>query len=134
MILSFETPEKIRTTEEHNKLYTSDSGINGTYVSNMSDEDSKKFKAKHIKGDHERIEIRVQIGGVNCNIFVYKDIYTPAYQKYSTYEKYLIRLNELKNSHKHIKFSMNGKMDITFDDWNKINQAIEEAQKILNNE
>lgn len=141
-ILSFETPKKLRSTEEHNEMFQSDSGIAGTYIPNMSEEDMKKFKAKHIKGEQERIEIKICIGGVNCNIFVYKNIYNPKYPKYpeadygteaykEQKEEYEKKYNEWKNSHQNIKFSMNGKMNITFDEWNKINQAVEEAKKIL---
>ena len=65
MILSFKKPKKTLSTEEHNENYSSDCGIAGTYVSNMSKEDKQRFKAKHIKGADERVEIRVQTGGVN---------------------------------------------------------------------
>ena len=47
-LLCFDKPKKVRSTEEHNKTYMSDSGIAGTYVPNMSEEDKNKWKAKHI--------------------------------------------------------------------------------------
>ena len=128
MILSFDKPKKNRSTEEHNEMFVSDSGIAGTYVPNMSDEDTKKFKAKHIKGDDERVEIRVCIGGVNCNIFVFKKIFDPPYPSYTKSNN---DFNVWRRRHNHIKFSVNGKMDITFEEWNKINQAIEEAKELL---
>ena len=117
-ILSFEIPKKLRTTTEHNTKYSSDSGISGTYVSNMSIKDKRLFKAKHIKGAHERIEIRVEINGINCNIFVYKSQYNPA--------------NNWHNNHNDIKISMNGKLDITMHEWDDIQYAIKEAKTILN--
>ena len=61
-LLSFDKPKKVRSAEEHNKMFSSDSGIAGTYVPNMSKEDQLKWKAKHIKGDDERIEIRKEFG------------------------------------------------------------------------
>lgn len=57
-ILCWDKPKKARTTEEHNKKYSSDSGVDGTYVPNMSEKDMLKWKAKHIKGDDTRVEIR----------------------------------------------------------------------------
>ncbi len=125
MILSFEKPRKIRSANDHNEMHTSDSGISGTYVPNMSIEDQQNFKAKYISGDLERIEIRVTIGGVNCNIFVFNDIYQPKYISQNR--------NKWINRHKNIKFSINGKMDVTFDEWDKINGAIKEAIDILKN-
>lgn len=47
-ILDFSKPEKIRSTADHNKRYTSDSGVDGTYVPNMSEADMHKWKAKYI--------------------------------------------------------------------------------------
>ena len=64
-LLSFDKPKKIRSTEEHNKMFSSDSGISGTYVPNMSKEDQLKWKAKHIKGDDERVEIRKELTDYN---------------------------------------------------------------------
>ena len=58
MILSFETPKKLRSAEKHNEMYQSNAGVNGTYVPNMSKEDMNLWKAKHIKGSDERVEIR----------------------------------------------------------------------------
>jgi hypothetical protein len=74
MLLSFEQPKKIRPTKEHNEMYSSDSGVAGTYVPNMSDEDRKRWKGKHIKGEDERIEIRKSLSGVQLLIVVYKNI------------------------------------------------------------
>lgn len=71
-LLCFDKPKKIRNTKEHNEMYSSDSGVAGTYVPNMSEEDKNKWKAKHIKGEDERIEIRKTINGVQLLIVVYK--------------------------------------------------------------
>jgi hypothetical protein len=122
MILDFEKPQKIRSTDKHNEMFSSDSGVAGTYVPNMSEDDTKKFKAKHITGDHERVEIRVSMG-VNVVIIVYKKPY-PVKWDYTKQDEY-------RKRHLDIQFSVNGKLDITFDQWSNINQAIEEAKQIL---
>jgi hypothetical protein len=122
MILDFEKPQKIRSTEKHNEMYSSDSGIDGTYVSNMSEADTKKFKAKHITGEHERVEIRVSMG-VNVVIIVYKKE-NPVKWNYKKQDEY-------RKRHLDVQFSVNGKLDISFEQWNMINQAIDEAKQIL---
>jgi hypothetical protein len=122
MILSFEKPEKIRSTEEHNKMFSSDCGVAGTYVPNMSEEDRKKFKAKHIKGEDERIEIRVEMGS-NILIIVYKNpkVVKCDFHNYKEYAK----------KHQNIQISMNGKLDLSFEQWENIGKAINEAKQIL---
>ena len=123
MILSFEKPEKIRSTEEHNKMFSSDCGVAGTYVSNMSEEDRKKFKAKHIKGEDERIEIRVEMGS-NILIIIYKN---PKVVKYDFHN-----YKEYAKNHKNIQISTNGKLDVSFEHLENLKQAINEAKQILN--
>lgn len=122
MILSFEKPEKIRSTEEHNKMFSSDCGVAGTYVPNMSEEDRKKFKAKHIKGEDERIEIRVEMGS-NILIIVYKNSKVVKYD-FHNYKEYA-------KNHQNIQISMNGKLDLSFEQWENIGKAINEAKQIL---
>jgi len=120
MILSFEKPKKIRSTENHNEMNMSDSGVAGTYVSNMSDADKKRFKAKHIKGNDERVEIRVQMNGVNILIKVFKN-------KKETKGDWRERAKDNSD----MQMSMNGKLDITLDEWVLINDSIYEAKCLL---
>jgi hypothetical protein len=58
MILDFDKPKKLRPTVAHNAVHSSDSGVDGTYVPNMSRKDRAKWKAKQIGGDDPRVEIR----------------------------------------------------------------------------
>lgn len=120
-MLDFNKPQKIRTSEDHNNMFQSDSGVAGTYVSNMSESDKKKFKAKHIKGDHERIEIRVEMNGSNILIKVFKKANKSDFYGYQ----------EFKHYHNEIQFSTNGKIDISLNEWDKINKAVDEAKQIL---
>ena len=105
-LLDFTKPQKKRSTEDHNKRYSSDSGIPGTYVPNMSDDDMYKWKAKHIKGDNERIEIRKTFKGTQVLIIVHKN----------------------KDE---VKMSMNGSTHMTYTDWENMKLAVYEAKEIL---
>ena len=142
MILNFEKPKKVRSTEEHNNLFSSDCGVAGTFVPNMSKEDELKWKAKHIGGDDERIEIRKTLGGAQVLIIVYKEPYHPTYPHYpetrytdSSYHvnmaKYKERQKEWYKRHENIKISMNGKVDMTLEEYADLREAISEARLLL---
>jgi hypothetical protein len=74
MLLSFDKPKKLRPTEQHNSNFSSDSGIAGTYVPNMSQKDMERWKAKHIsRGDDPRVEIRKTVGGTQLLMVVRPD-------------------------------------------------------------
>lgn len=143
MILDFEKPKKVRSTEEHNNLFSSDCGVAGTFVPNMSKEDQYKWKAKHIGGDDERIEIRKTLGGSQVLIIVYKNSYHPPYPEYpetkytdSAYHvnlaKYKEKQKEWYKRHEEIKLSMNGKVDMTFEEYAEMREAITEAKMLMN--
>jgi len=121
MLISFDKPKKLRSTEEHNNIYVSDSGIAGTYVPNMSKEDELKWKGKHIKGEDERIEIRKTLGS-QLVIIVYKNKRTTIYGDQ----------REKCKDHNDIKISMNGPLKLTWKEYNEFNLVIEEAREILN--
>jgi hypothetical protein len=111
-ILNFEKPKKVRTTEEHNTRYSSDSGVEGTYVPNMSEEDMKAWKGKHIKGDNERVEIR--------KTFSYNG-------NRRTYAQVLITVH--KNGE--VYMSTNGAIGIHATEFPNFNLAIQEALDIM---
>jgi len=119
MLLDFEKPKKLRPTEEHNEMFSSDSNVAGTYVPNMSGEDRRRFKAKHIKGGDERIEIRVSMGvDVLIKVFKYAKITEGNWQ-------------QKVHDHNDVQMSMNGKLDISFSQFELIHKAVEEAKNIL---
>jgi hypothetical protein len=123
MIITFDKPKKIRNTEVHNRMHTSDSGIAGTYVPNMSEADMNKWRAKHIKGDDERIEIRKTINGVQVLIVVFKK---PRHVKWNYNNQ-----DEWRKRHENIKISMNGTLDMTDEEYKELRAAIEDAQVIF---
>lgn len=122
-VLDFEKPKKVRTTEEHNEMFSSDSGVAGTYVPNMSKEDMNKWKAKHITGEEERVEIRKTIEGVQLVIIVYKKA-RPAKWDYK-------KQDEWNKRHQDIRMSMNGKLDLTWDNFWDMQEAVKEALEIM---
>jgi hypothetical protein len=143
-LLSFEIPKKVRSTEEHNRINSSDSGIDGTYVPNMSEEDRRKWKARHVKGENERVEIRKGIGGVQLVIIVYKEKFKngqiepikPEYDgENETYQEYFKKIDEYhewyKGYHDDIKISMNVSLSISNAEFDELNQAILEAKEYM---
>lgn len=117
-ILSFEKPAKVRSFKDHAERYSSDSGIAGTYVPNLSKADMKKWKAKHIRGKDERIEIRKSINGAQMLIVVYKS------RQEGDWHAGI-------HSHENVQISANGKIQLAFADWQEMAQAIEEAKALL---
>lgn len=146
MLLNFDKPDKIRSKEEHNRKHSSDSGVDGTYVPNMSDEDNMRWKCKHVTGKMERVEIRRLLGGVNLVIFVWKESYKgsisyPSYKIGMTKEErrlYDKQYEDYEEDQKlvrpDVKMSMNGTMQISFEDWKEIDQIVNEARCYLKGE
>jgi len=122
-IIDFDKPKKVRSTDDHNQMYSSDSGVAGTYVPNMSEADAKKWKGKHIKGTDERIEIRRPIGGTQLLVGVYKDV---------KFTHWKVNQAEWYKNHNNVRMSMNGKLDMTFYDYDQLTKVIDEAKQILN--
>jgi len=95
-LINWDKPKKVLSTEEHNNHYSSDSGIAGTYVSNMSKEDMVKWKGKKfIKTPNPRIELRktfLHTTGANVLIIVSKS--NPNYT-ISTNGKIMMSLKEM---------------------------------------
>lgn len=117
MILDFNKPKKIRKTDVHNNMHSSDSGIAGTYVENMSDDDKQKFKAKHIRGIDERVEIRVNLNGTQMVMKVFKKKSDDSVVGYKRHED--------------VQISMNGKLNLSLKDWGSVTLAMAEAKQIL---
>jgi hypothetical protein len=140
MILDFEKPKKIRSTEEHNEMHSSDSGVAGTFVPNMSEEDKNKWKGKHIKGDDERVEIRKNLDS-QLLVIVYKKPHQPDYPVFPEFDggsrsgyweeankQYSAQHRNWEKRHQNIRISMNGPCQLTLQDWADLQQAILEAQ------
>lgn len=111
-IISWEKPKKVNTTEEHNQKYSSDSGIAGTYASNMSNEDKKKWKGKMvINCPMPRVELRktfMEYRGCYAQVLIIVSYKDP-----------------------NILISTNGKIVMPYSGWNEFNLVIQEAMNEL---
>lgn len=106
MILSFDKPKKLRSSNAHAEMYSSDTGIAGTYVPNMSETDKVKWKAKRIKGSDPRVEIRKTLLNGYAQVLL------------------VVRADS-------ITMSANGKMIWTNPLWEDLNKAVMEARIYL---
>lgn len=122
-ILSFEKPKKLRSSKEHNEKYMNESGH--AWIPNMSEKDMEKWRAKHITGKDERIEIRKTFSGTQVLIVVFKN------KRFTKWEEDRVAWSK---NHNNVRISANGKIDMTFDQYDELKQAIEEAKQILLNE
>lgn len=110
--INWNKPKKIRSTEKY-IIYFSDSGIDGTYVPNMSREDMESWKGKRIGGDNKRIELRKTF-----NVKTY-------------YAQMLIVIRPGNENDPNILISTNGKIALDFSMWEELKEVIEEARKEL---
>ena len=107
-ILDFNKPKKVMSTEEW-KSISADGAPPGVYVSNMSTTDMEKWKAKHIKGNDPRIEIRKTM---------------------SSQVLIVVRISTGDNV-SDVKMSCNGPIYMSFEQAQELQQAIQEAKEIL---
>ena len=128
-ILSWDTPAKARSSKEHTTMYSSDSGVPGTYVPNMDEADMAKWKAKLVgaRSDHPRVEIRKSIGGVQLLVIVCAD---PAPYPVSGDWK-AVDVWRRSGTACNVSMSMNGTLRMGFGDWAEFDQAISEAHQAL---
>ena len=111
-IINWDKPKKLRSTEKHNNMCSSDCGVPGTYVPNMSYEDRESWKGKHINKtkNNERIELR------------------KTFSRCGSYAQVLIVLEKEGT----VSISSNGKIAMTFDDWDEVNAVVKEALDLIN--
>jgi hypothetical protein len=98
-VLMWDKPAKVMTTEEWQAI-SADSAPPGVYVPNMSDADRAAWKAKAIKGQDPRVEIRKTAGGTQVLIIVRPES---------------------------VRMSMNGSATFTQEEWGELGTAVTEA-------
>lgn len=115
-MIDWSKPKKVRSTAAHNQMFSSDSGVPGTFVPNMSEEDKLKWKGKHInKGkDNARVELRKSFSfdGEYANVLL---------------------VVEKGEHHPYIKLSTNGKVAMSFSEWGELNLVVQEASTVVMN-
>lgn len=104
LILSFAKPAKKRRASEHAHRYVADGAPPGVYVSNMSDADRHRWKAKLVVGDEPRVEVRTEAVRANMVAVVTAE---------------------------GVRQSANGPVFFTPELWEAYRLAVDEAQRVL---
>lgn len=122
--ISWEKPKKARTAEEHNDLHSSDSGVDGTFVPNMSDEDLYRWKGKLVKlrtpkGDPAayQVELRKSIRGTQIVVIVATNGY-----RYKN-----LKPEQTRDINVHV--SLNGGLQLTDEEWDEFKAVVDEAKE-----
>jgi len=122
-----------------------DGGPDGGYVPQMSDADSRRWKAKkfNIGKPNARIELRKSIGGgmsgrgpvSQVHIIVALDgwDYGKKFEKRGGGIDPKRRYDLFDTAGLNVRMSMNGPLLMTFDVFNEINQIVQEARDYLEN-
>lgn len=138
-ILKWDKPERVMSKEEHQSI-SADGAPPGVYIPNMSQEDMQTFKAKlvGVRKGPKQVEIRVTRGSQILIIVSNEDPSLAKERKYAeewraSREKLGARVvapddDEEKSN---IRISMNGPAWFTYQDWEDLNQAIQEAREAL---
>ena len=122
MVLSWEKPKR-KMSKEDWKEQVFDGGPPGSYLPNMSDEDVKRWKAKHIKGKYARVEIRKELSALV--VIVVSKSGTPT-------KKHKTIWDEKDVGHEdNLIISMNGKAHLSFEEFDELKQAVAEARAKL---
>jgi hypothetical protein len=121
-LITWNKPAKVRPTEEHNDRFSSDTGIPGTFVPNMSQEDRLKWKGKIVNRRKPscHIEIRKSFpSGANLLIIV-------ALKGYSAN-------NGKDEDFSGVRISLNGPAKMSPQEFRDLYRVVEEAQfKLVN--
>jgi hypothetical protein len=118
-IINWDKPQKIRPSKEHAGMYSSDSGVPGTYMPNMSDDDIKKWKGKVVGATtgSPQVEIRK-----DCMVII---VSLGGGYQYKFYKRE-------RTTGINIHVSMAGPTQLTFAEWDEMKNVVEEArQKLL---
>ena len=118
----WDKPKKIRSTEAHNAAASSDCGVPGTYVPNMSWEDRGKWKGKVC---HTTTSPQVEIRKDSFVIVVGLDGYN-----YKSYRRIPAQFQaSTKGLNMHIASA--GPIRLTFKQWDEFKAVVDEAREVL---
>lgn len=116
-VLKWDKPKKAMSTEAWQSIIA-DNAPPGVYTPNMSKDDMFRWKAKHIKGVDERVEIR--------KTFQHKG------KKLNSYYSAQVCIIVSKSDTPKVLISTNGKIAMTEVEFNEFQSAINEALSVLN--
>lgn len=128
-LINWNKPKKLRSTKNHNDMHVSDSGIPGTFVPNMDEKDQTSWKGKFIKhrdGKSAQVELRKTFSGANLLIIVGNDGFN--------YKHYRRESDNLSTMGKNIFISMNGGLQLTFEDFADLYAVVQEAKAKIKTE
>lgn len=127
-MINWDTPKKIRSTEDHNRVNSSDCGVPGTYVPNMSMDDQRAWKGKHInKGKvGERIELRKTFDTCGNYAQVLVVLSDEGFDKNGSGVGF-----PTGKERGNIKISANGKLEMTYDEWDELKDVISVAKSVM---
>ena len=126
-LIMWDAPKKLVSTQEHNEKYSSDCEVPGTFVPNMSREDRETWKGKLTthKDGSKQIELRKSFNSVQMLIIVADDGYNYKHCKREAdrWGRSTMGLN--------MHVSLNGGLQLTFDQWQEITEVVKEARELL---
>ena len=122
MILFWDKPKPIMSKEERMDI-SADSAPPGVYVSNMSDEDRRKWKAKLVghKSGHPQVEIRKDSTVIIVSLH--------GGYRYKYYGPDKVGTGDTNGINLHIASA--GPMQLTFEEFEEMKLAVEEAKEAL---
>lgn len=130
-LISWNKPKKIRSTEEHNQTYLSDSGVEGTYVPNMPKADRWSWKGKLVGQKTKYPQVELRRGGIVIVI----SLHGYKYKHYNTRHGEMngndtwSKLNEDTAPTFHL--SSSGPIQFTWEQFDLMNNVVEEAKQFL---
>jgi hypothetical protein len=131
-VLMWDAPKKARTPAQQRDHYSFEDGPIGGYDPNMSDDDKLRWKAK-ITGQKRgtlQVEIRKSMGGTQVTIIVcLRGGYT--YKTYGPMPPNSHWPRSAFTDDVHIHMATNGPLQMTFDDFAELHQAVAEAKAKL---
>lgn len=122
-LICWDKPKKERSTEEHNAMNSSDSGVAGTYVPNMSQSDREKWKGKVTQ---VKTSPQVEIRKDTFVIIVGLDGYT-----YKGYKRVKDTPYSFSTKGLNIHIASAGPIMMSFEGWEEFKAVVEEARKVL---
>jgi hypothetical protein len=121
-VLFWGKPAKARPQKDHNEI-SFDGGPPGGYQPNMSADDAARWRAKLVKGEFSRVEIR-KTGQHGTQMLIIVSESGKGFPR--SYEK------PERNKGINVCISMNGPAKLSFKDWDEMQEAITEARWRLN--
>lgn len=128
-VLSFAKPKKTQSVEDWKNI-SADGAPPGVYISNMSEEDKKKWKAKVVGSQSLNFQIEIRSEKTGSNLLAIVNGKMPT--KSEAIDESKPRWGHPKDPVPHeIKLSANGPMLFSREAWDEFQKAVAEARLVL---